>query len=211
MKETPKEIENNNNINNDNNNILDLNNFHKNSNDSLKLSIKSDKINNNNIKDDEREEYKLYTKSNTFNNSRQANNSFNYSNINDNINNNIIQIQKSRTCRENEVLKRQSFTIRLNNMGANHLETVLETVSEVSNSKNVSSEISDDDDNVNKENENNDQNKGGTNEKEKNKEESGNININIDLKIQGSDTKINDSDYNAATKKTLFLSSEKTH
>ena len=50
-----------------------------------------------------------------------------------------------------------------------------------------------------------------TKKKEKNKEESGNININIDLKIQGSDTKINDSDYNAATKKTLFLSSEKTH
>ena len=211
MKETPKEIENNNNINNNYNNILDLNNLYKNSNDSLKLPIKSDKIINNNIKVDEREEYKLYTKSNTYNNSSQANNSFNYSNINDNINNNIIQIQKSRTSRENELLKRQNFTIRLNNIGVNHLETVLETVREVSNSKNDSSGISDDDDSLNKENENNGQNKNGINENDKNKEVSGNLNINIDLKIQGSEAKINDSDYNTATKKTIFLSSEKTH
>ena len=67
------------------------------------------------------------------------------------------QIQKSRTCRENENIHSSSFTLRLNQFGQNRLETVLETISEVSKSKVDSSEISDDDENEEnkKDNENN--------------------------------------------------------
>ena len=71
------------------------------------------------------------------------------------MNYNNIQIQKSRTCQENDYFQRQSLTIRLNNIGRTRLETVLETVSEASNSnsKILSSEISDDNENKdNKEN-----------------------------------------------------------
>ena len=117
------------------------------------------------------------------------------------------QIQKSRTS-ENENFHYLSFTLRLNNLGQNRLETVLETLSEASNSKVDSSEISEEDENNqnNKKNEENEEN-----EDKKIKEEVANSN-NTEQKLQGTDTKINDSDYNIANKKSLyFLSSEKTH
>ena len=122
-------------------------------------------------------------------------------NLNDNIINNINAIQKSRTYIENTI-PRLSFTLRLNNLGQNHLETVLETVSETSNSKVDSSEISDDEGNI--------INNEGIETKQL-KEESGNINS--EQKLQ-TDTRINDSEYNNTTqnKKSLyFLTSEKTH
>lgn len=159
------------------------------------------------MKNEEKEEYKLYTKSSTYNNNcSQVKKVFNYNNLNDNINNNKNKIQKSRTCRENENINRHSFTIRLNNMGRNHLETVLETVNEVSHSIVDSIELSDDD-----EDERNDENthKNETKETGKIKEES--CNINSESKVKGTNTRINDSDYNEAKKKSLFLSSEKTH
>lgn len=122
-------------------------------------------------------------------------------NINDNIINNINAIQKSKTYIDNSI-PRLSFTLRLNNLRQNHLETVLETLSEASNSKVDSFEISNDEGNyINNE---------GIETKQL-KEESGNINS--ELKIQ-TDTRINESEYNNTTqnKKSLyFLTSEKTH
>lgn len=145
---------------------------------------------------------KIYIKSSTYN-KRENNISFNINNLNDNSTNRE-QIQKSRTS-ENDNFHYSSFTLRLNNLGQNRLETVLETVSEASNSKVDSSEISDEEEN----NENNLKNE--ENEDKKIKEEFGNSN-NTEQKMQGTDTKINDSDYNIANKKSLyFLSSEKTH
>ena len=145
---------------------------------------------------------KIYIKSSTYN-KRENNISFNINNLNDNSTNRE-QIQKSRTS-ENDNFHYSSFTLRLNNLGQNRLETVLETVSETSNSKVDSSEISDEEEN----NENNLKNE--ENEDKKIKEEFGNSN-NTEQKMQGTDTKINDSDYNIANKKSLyFLSSEKTH
>lgn len=129
-------------------------------------------------------------------------------NLNDNQNNNYLLLQKSRTCRENEIINMPSFTFRFNNLRQNHLETVLETVSEVSNSKVDSSKISD-----NKENNENSENINKINDKtqnEKTKEEI--YNNNTEQKIQGFETRINDSNNNTITKKSFyFLSSEKTH
>jgi hypothetical protein len=145
---------------------------------------------------------KIYIKSSTYN-KRENNISFNINNLNDNSTNRE-QIQKSRTS-ENDNFHYSSFTLRLNNLGQNRLETVLETVSEASNSKVDSSEISDEEEN----NENNLKNE--ENKDKIIKEEFGNSN-NTEQKMQGTDTKINDSDYNIANKKSLyFLSSEKTH
>ena len=149
----------------------------------------------------------MYSKSSTYN-KKENNISSNIIKLNDNSINNINPIQKSRTCRENENIHRASFTLRLNNLAQNHLETVLETVSEVSNSKVDSSEISDED--ANNENNGNIRNNEIIEDK-KIKEDFGNSN-NTEQKMQGTDTRINDSDCNAANKKSLyFLSSEKTH
>ena len=91
-------------------------------------------------------------------------------------------------------------------MYQNHLETVLEAVSEASNSKIDSSEISDDEE----KNENNKNNiKNETKESGKVKEEL--CTITSKQKNQ-TDTKINDNECNIVNKKSLyFLSSEKTH
>jgi hypothetical protein len=122
------------------------------------------------------------------------------------MNNNI---QKSRTCRENEniFINRTSSILHLINLNQNHLETVLETVSEASNSKIDSSEIS----NENENNSNKIESKDDINENDtvnkKTKEETIN---NSEHKINGSDFRINDSDNNTATKKSLYFP-EKTH
>ena len=155
----------------------------------------------NNInKIEEIEDNKKLIKSSTFN--KEKNIAYEINNINEIPINNENSIQKSRTI-ENQI-PRLSFTLRFNNMGPNHLETVLETVSEASNSKVDSSEISD-------ENEDNKKNEEIENKKLKLKEESVN-NISSDLKIQ-TETRMNDSDFNSnLNKKSLyFLSSEKTH
>lgn len=83
-------------------------------------------------------------KSSTFNQkensiTNEINNEIN--NINDNviINSNIILQSRAYFENTNPML---SFTLRQNNLGQNHLETVLEIVSEASNSKVNSSEIS---------------------------------------------------------------------
>ena len=222
MKETPKEIENNinienNNINNNNNNINNTIKKHsskssiqKNSSESLKYYQKSENNlghNNNNKIEEDNKENKMYTKSSTFN-KKEHKISNNTIKLSDNSINNINPIQKSRTCRENENIHRASFTLRLNNLAQNHLETVLEKVSEVSNSKVDSSEISDEDENNNN---NKDTGKNEIIENKKIKEDFGNSN-NTEQRMQGTDSRINDSEYNAANKKSLyFLSSEKTH
>ena len=178
--------------------LINMNNIQRNSNDSLNLSQKSE---NNNFNDYKNEDIKnSLLKSITYNMNNDTSLNINY--LNDNQNNNQIPLQKSRTSCEN--YNRSSFIIRLNNFGQNRLETVLETISEVSNSKvNSSSKIRDD--NENNENSNK---KIEENENEKIKEETLD---NTEKKIPGSDIKIYDSTYNnnTTTKKSYFLSSDK--
>ena len=183
----------------------------KSSNDSLRYSQKSENNINLYNKNQELESIRNFTKSSTYN-KNQNNNIYNFENINDNQNNNINQIQKSRTCRENENINRTNSTLRLNQFGQNRLETVLETISEVSKSKVDSSDISDD----NEENEQNNENNMSNENKEikinnKIKEESANK-IASEIKVHATDTRMNDSESNTANKKSLnFMSSEKTH
>ena len=187
-------------------NITNINNYMRNSSESVKLSQRSENyyINNNNSKKEDI--FKTITKSNTYDKRNDQSTSFNIINLNDNMNNNI---QKSRTCRENEniYINITSSILHLINLNQNHLETVLETVSEASNSKIDSSEIS----NENENNSNKIESKDDINENDtgnkKTKEETIN---NSDHKINGSDFRINDSENNTATKKSLYFP-EKTH
>ena len=169
--------------------LINMNNIQRNSNDSINLSQKSE---NNNFNDYKNEDIKnSLLKSITYNINNTTSININY--ISENQNNTQQPLQKSRTSWENENFPR--LTLLLNNFAQNRLETVLETISEVSNSK-----ISDDNENRNKNNE--------ENENGKIKEE---IDDNIEKKIPGSDIKINDSNYNnnITTKKSCFLSSDK--
>jgi len=207
QKETPKEISENNPYIKKNTNKNSMKRF---SNDSLKLYQNNENImifnDINNIQNEEKEKNKLFTKSSTYNNN-QNNNTYYINNINDNQNNNI-NIQKARTCRENENINKASLTIRLNNLGQNHLETVLEAISEASNSKIDSSELSEDEENEvsNKNNIKNETKESGKIKEEFNKFPSEHKNQGT-----GTDTRIYDSEYNLANKKSLyFLSSEKT-
>ena len=178
----------------------------RNSSESVKLSQRSENyyINNNNSKKEDI--FKTITKSNTYDKRNDQSTSFNIINLNDNMNNNI---QKSRTCRENEniYINRTSSILHLINLNQNHLETVLETVSEASNSKIDSSEIS----NENENNSNKIESKDDINENDtvnkKTKEETIN---NSEHKINGSDFRINDSENNTTTKKSLYFP-VKTH
>ena len=187
-------------------NITNINNYMRNSSESVKLSQRSENyyINNNNSKKEDI--FKTITKSNTYDKRNDQSTSFNIINLNDNMNNNI---QKSRTCRENEniYINRTNSILHLINLNQNHLETVLETVSEASNSKIDSSEIS----NENENNSNKIESKDDINENDtgnkKTKEETIN---NSDHKINGSDFRINDSENNTTTKKSLYFP-VKTH
>ena len=176
----------------------------KNSNDSIKLSQRSENyyINSNSKIEDIK---KIITKSNTYNKSNDPSTAFNIINLNDNLNNNI---QKSRTYREENLnINRTSSILRLMNLNQNHLETVLETVSEASNSKVDSSGISNENENDSDNSENKDDiNENDTGNK-KTKEETIN---NSDHKINASDFRIYDSENNTATKKSLYFP-EKTH
>ena len=187
-------------------NITNINNYMRNSSESVKLSQRSENyyINNNNSKKEDI--FKTITKSNTYDKRNDQSTSFNIINLNDNMNNNI---QKSRTCRENEniYINRTSSILHLINLNQNHLETVLETVSEASNSKIDSSEIS----NENENNSNKIESKDDINENDtgnkKTKEETIN---NSEHKINGSDFRINDSENNKKKKKSLYFP-VKTH
>lgn len=69
---------------------------------------------------------------------------FNISTINDKniFNKDIDSVQKSKTCKE-ENINRLNLNYHFNNNDQNHLNAVLETINEVSNSKIDSSEIND--------------------------------------------------------------------
>ena len=187
-------------------NITNINNYMRNSSESVKLSQRSENYYINNTNSKKEDIFKTITKSNTYDKRNDQSTSFNIINLNDNMNNNI---QKSRTCRENEniFINRTSSILHLINLNQNHLETVLETVSEASNSKIDSSEIS----NENENNSNKIESKDDINENDtgnkKTKEETIN---NSEHKINCSDFRINDSDNNTATKKSLYFP-EKTH
>lgn len=187
-------------------NITNINNYMRNSSESVKLSQRSENYYINNTNSKKEDIYKTITKSNTYDKRNDQSTSFNIINLNDNMNNNI---QKSRTCRENEniYINRTSSILHLINLNQNHLETVLETVSEASNSKIDSSEIS----NENENNSNKIESKDDINENDtgnkKTKEETIN---NSEHKINGSDFRINDSENNTTTKKSLYFP-VKTH
>jgi hypothetical protein len=151
------------------------------------------------------EEDKIWTKSNTY--------ALGERDISNNENNNYDS-KKSKTISENENVPRIN-NLRLNN----HLETVLETINELSNSKIEVSKLSDDPEKDNKNNNlNNNVNK--DNICKYKKEEASKVNINIDHKIQVSENRINDSENTTSTlvtttwnntKKPLnFINSEKT-
>ena len=187
-------------------NITNINNYMRNSSESVKLSQRSENYYINNTNSKKEDIFKTITKSNTYDKRNDQSTSFNIINLNDNMNNNI---QKSRTCRENEniFINRTSSILHLINLNQNHLETVLETVSEASNSKIDSSEIS----NENGNNSNKIESKDDINENDtvnkKTKEETIN---NSEHKINGSDFRINDSENNTTTKKSLYFP-VKTH
>ena len=156
-----------NNINNidKNENINNINNIDKkeNCNNIINIDIKENSFNsrnyfdgiqisrrksasnsvNSNNRSEDKNEVKLFIKSNTF--SKHTNNN---TKINNNSNehpqdDSKKKIQKAKTCNE---LDKINFSVGLNNVGQNHLGTVLEAINEVSNSNVDSSEISIDED-----------------------------------------------------------------
>ena len=151
------------------------------------------------------EEDKIWTKSNTY--------ALGERDISNNENNNYDS-KKSKTISENESVQRIN-NLRLNN----HLETVLETINEISNSKIEASKLSDEPEKDNKNN-NLSNNADKDNICKYKKEEASKVNINIDHKIQVSENRINDSENTTSTlvtttwnntKKPLnFINSEKT-
>ena len=140
------------------------------------------------------EEDKIWTKSNTY--------ALGERDISNNENNNY-ESKKSKTISENENVPRIN-NLRLNN----HLETVLETINELSNSKIEVSKLSDDPEKDNKNNNlNNNVNK--DNICKYKKEEASKVNINIDHKIQVSENRINDSENTTSTLVTTTLNNTK--
>ena len=194
QKETPREME----EYNDRNLTIKID-------DNQELNLLAINNNSNSAKSTQKnEEDKIWTKSNTY-----ALGERDISNNEDNY-----ESKKSKTISENENVPRIN-NLRLNN----HLETVLETINEISNSKIDVSKLSDDPEKDNKNNNlNNNINK--DNICKYKKEEASKVNINIDHKIQVSENKINDSENTTSTlvtttwnntKKPLnFINSEKT-
>ena len=194
QKETPREME----EYNDRNLTIKID-------DNQELNLLAINNNSNSEKTPQKnEEDKIWTKSNTY-----ALGERDISNNEDNY-----ESKKSKTISENENVPRIN-NLRLNN----HLETVLETINEISNSKIDVSKLSDDPEKDNKNNNlNNNINK--DNICKYKKEEASKVNINIDHKIQVSENRINDSENTTSTlvtttwnntKKPLnFINSEKT-
>ena len=201
-KETPREME----EYNDRNLTIKIDD-----NQELNLLVKNNNANSGK-NPQKNEEDKIWAKSNTYALGERdiSNNEL----IDNNLNENIYDSKKSKTISENESVQRIN-NLRLNN----HLETVLETINEISNSKIDVSKLSDDPEKDNKNNNlNNIVNKDDTCKYKK--EEASKVNINIDHKIQVSENRINDSENTTSTlvtttwnntKKPLnFINSEKT-
>ena len=171
-----------------NNNSENDNNIPK---ENLNLSSKSEKGKKN-------EEQKEFKKSSTYNMGEGAI-LIKMKNFNDISNNNSPYVKKSKSFKEINI-NRLNLPYRINNNGGYHLDTVLETINEVSNSIVDSSELSDDDE----EEENNEENNANNNNNVKC------LNYDSNKKKERetiSDSKKNDSEYNAntATKNTLNL------
>ena len=147
------------------------------------------------------EEDKIWTKSNTYalGERDMSNNEL----IDNNLNENIYESKKSKTISENENVQRIN-NFRLNN----HLETVLETINEISNSKIDVSKLSDDPEKDNK-NSNLSNNVNKDNTCKYKKDETLKVNINIDHKIQVSENRINDSENTTSTLVTTTLNNTK--
>ena len=182
-KETPREME----EYNDRNLTIKID-------DNQELNLLAINNNSNSAKSPQKnEEDKIWTKSNTY-----ALGERDISNNEDNY-----ESKKSKTISENENVPRIN-NLRLNN----HLETVLETINEISNSKIDVSKLSDDPEKDNKNNNlNNNINK--DNICKYKKEEASKVNINIDHKIQVSENKINDSENTTSTLVTTTLNNTK--
>jgi hypothetical protein len=147
------------------------------------------------------EEDKIWTKSNTYalGERDMSNNEL----IDNNLNENIYESKKSKTISDNENVQRIN-NFRLNN----HLETVLETINEISNSKIDVSKLSDDPEKDNK-NSNLSNNVNKDNTCKYKKDETLKVNINIDHKIQVSENRINDSENTTSTLVTTTLNNTK--
>ncbi len=102
----------------------------------------SNSVNSNNISED-KNEVKLFIKSNTFSKHTNKNTKINNNSNEHPQDDSKEKIQKAKTCNE---LDKINFSVGLNNVGQNHLGTVLEAINEVSNSNVDSSEISIDED-----------------------------------------------------------------
>ena len=158
------------NNNNNNNNINQKeNNTNDNCNPSSGEIEKNRRKSENNIngknKNGDKNEVKLFIKSNTFNKNPNKISNNNNSNEPPPIDSKK-RLVKARTCNEMDNI---NFSLGLNNLGPNHLGTVLEAINEVSNSNIDSSEK-----NIN-ENDNVKSGKNDDNENGKIKEESANI------------------------------------
>ena len=182
-KETPREME----EYNDRNLTIKIDD-----NQELNLLVKNNNANSGK-NPQKNEEDKIWAKSNTY-----ALGERDISNNEDNY-----ESKKSKTISENENVPRIN-NLRLNN----HLETVLETINELSNSKIEVSKLSDDPEKDNKNNNlNNNVNK--DNICKYKKEEASKVNINIDHKIQVSENRINDSENTTSTLVTTTLNNTK--
>jgi hypothetical protein len=137
------------------------------------------------------EEDKIWTKSNTY--ALGERDTSNNELIDNNLKINIYEAKKSKTISEKENVQRIN-NLKLNN----HLETVLETINEISNSKIEASKLSDEPEKDNKNN-NLSNNADKDNICKYKKEEASKVNINIDHKIQVSENRINDSENTTST------------
>ena len=185
-----------------------------NDNQEIHLQIKNNNQNRAKSPQNNEREKKIWTKSNTYALGEKdiSNNEL----IDNNLNVNIYEPKKSKTITENENVQRIN-NFRLNN----HLETVVETINEISNSKIEVSKLSDDPEKDCKNfSLNNNVNKDKDNDCKYKKDEMAKNNNYIDHKIQVSENRINDSENTASTlvtntgnntKKPLnFITSEKT-
>ena len=137
------------------------------------------------------EEDKIWTKSNTY--ALGERDTSNNELIDNNLKINIYEAKKSKTISEKENVQRIN-NLKLNN----HLETVLETINEISNSKIEASKLSDEPEKDNKNN-NLSNNADKDNICKYKKEEASKVNINFDHKIQVSENRINDSENTTST------------
>jgi hypothetical protein len=161
--------------------------------DNQELNLLVKKNNSNSAKNPQKneEEDKIWTKSNTY--ALGERDTSNNELIDNNLKINIYEAKKSKTISEKENVQRIN-NLKLNN----HLETVLETINEISNSKIEASKLSDEPEKDNKNN-NLSNNADKDNICKYKKEEASKVNINFDHKIQVSENRINDSENTTST------------